>query len=293
MCDERQAFVTNGSENRLHKLVESSGVLPRYGYPGICAGKFQLISQRISFFRTDFFQIDNKGAVRPHEIRNAGELLFDVADGVADALLLNPVVGFQKEDHIIAVGKGIYKLIRVKTQLLLFEGRIYLNKFLIGLCLRWVEKRFGHRRSEQITKIGGGKNPERDNADQKSIEARIEKSRPIPSWCRRLYGKCDEIGANAQRDQRQHNGHNLFQKRPLFLFGETGNFAQEFCAQNNGNCGGDAVDKNGKGVAYQRSVVLLYRFVYECKRKTKRHKYARPYIRLPENIILRITLCEP
>ncbi len=127
MWDERQAFGTNGSANRLHKLVESSGVLARYGYLGICAGKSQLISQRISFFRTDFFQIDNKSAVCPHEMRNAGELLFDVADGVADALFLNPVVGFQKEDDIITVGKGIDKLARIKTQLLFFEGGIYLN----------------------------------------------------------------------------------------------------------------------------------------------------------------------
>ncbi len=128
---------------------------------------------------------------------------------------------------------------------------------------------------------------------RKALRHESKKSRPIPSWSRRLYGKCDEIGANAQRDQRQHNGHNLFQKRPLFLFGETGYFAQEFCAQNNGNRGGDAIDKNGKRVAYQRSVVLLYRFVDECKRKTQRHEYARPDIWFPENIILRITLCEP
>jgi hypothetical protein len=39
--------------------------------------------------------------------------------------------------------------------------------------------------------------------------------------------------------------------------------------------------------------VLLYRFVYECKGEAKHHKYARPDIRFPENIILRIALCEP
>jgi hypothetical protein len=35
MWDERHGFGTNGSANRLHKLVETSGVLSRYGDFGV------------------------------------------------------------------------------------------------------------------------------------------------------------------------------------------------------------------------------------------------------------------
>ena len=75
------------------KLAEFAGIISGNRDFGVGSLEPQPVAQTVSFFRFDFFQVDNKCPVRSYKKRNMRQLLFHIGNGIADDFFLHFIAG--------------------------------------------------------------------------------------------------------------------------------------------------------------------------------------------------------